>query len=141
MQVTKLNQNTNYIFYNRGIWGGIQIDKAEKMMSAMYEMTGGDEGREVSNNRCFFRSTTGNFRTNNRLKNLKHLESGPVRDVVRRSGCEYFDIAFVTEEFSRMEKNSYQQNSTFWDEVHYTPWVYEELNNLLLNVLCNTQDF
>ena len=135
------HQDTNYIFYNRGIWGAIQIDKAEKMMSAMYEMTGGDEGRRVSNNRCFFRSTTANFQTNTELKHLKDLESGPVRDIVRRSGCEYFDISFVTEEFSRIEDKSYEQRSTFLDQVHYTPWVYEELNNLLLNVLCNSHDF
>jgi hypothetical protein len=25
----------------------------------------------------------------------------------------------------------------FCQQVHYHPWVYEELNNLLLNVLCN----
>ena len=24
----------------------------------------------------------------------------------------------------------------YWDKVHFQPWVYEELNNLLLNVLC-----
>lgn len=31
-----------------------------------------------------------------------------------------------------------EYNSIFWDSVHYMPWVYEELNNLLLNMLCNT---
>jgi hypothetical protein len=28
----------------------------------------------------------------------------------------------------------------FWDDMHFQPWVYKELNNLMLNVLCNAQD-
>jgi phospholipase/lecithinase/hemolysin len=30
-----------------------------------------------------------------------------------------------------------EKKFVFWDSVHYTPWVYEALNNVLLNVLCN----
>jgi len=128
------HQNTNYIFYNRGIWGGIQIEKAKIMMSAMYQMIGGDVGRIVSNNRCFFRSTTGSSKS----KRLDNLESGPVRNVVYNAGCEYFDVAHVTAEFSKINKKNSEHKNIFWDGSHYLPWVYEELNNLLLNVLCNT---
>lgn len=128
------HQNTNYIFYNRGIWGGIQIEKAKKMMSAIYQMIGGDLGRKVSNNRCFFRSTTGSSKS----KRLDNLEYGPVRNVVYNSGCEYFDVAHVTAEFSKINKKNSEHRNIFWEGSHYVPWVYEELNNLLLNVLCNT---
>ena len=71
-------------------------------------------------------------------------------DVVRRSafdaGCEYLDATHLTKEFGTMMYNSYgsktntfEYDQIFWDSLHYQPWVYEELNNLLLNIMCNAQ--
>ncbi|GFH53256.1 hypothetical protein CTEN210_09732 [Chaetoceros tenuissimus] len=134
---------TNYVFYNRGLWGKIPIAKAHVMLVALNALTGGDENQS---NRCFFRSTTGSERS--RDSNLEKIEYGFVRDIAYDAGCEYFDIAHVTDEFSRMlfrfpkpprSRLSYEYSSIFWDAVHYVPWVYEELNNLMLNMLCNSQ--
>jgi hypothetical protein len=71
-------------------------------------------------------------------------------DVVRKvsfgAGCEYLDVSHITAEFTTMlfthpaKKNEYEYKTIFWDSVHYQPWVYEELNNLQLNVLCNAQN-
>jgi hypothetical protein len=32
-----------------------------------------------------------------------------------------------------------ERHNVFFDDVHYQPWLYEEFNNLWLNVLCNTK--
>lgn len=135
--------DTNYVFYNRGLWGKIPIAKAKMMMVALNALTGGDENQS---NRCFFRSTTGSERS--RDNNIEKIEYGAVRKIAYAAGCEYFDIAHITDEFSRMlfkhpkpprSRLSNEYSSIFWDAVHYVPWVYEELNNLMLNMLCNSQ--
>ena len=104
-----------------------------------------DNDKKESPNRCFFKSTTACQRT--RDKNLVSVEYGPIRAASYAAGCEYFDAAHLTDEFSMMlypdyykegpENLIWEHNNIFWDSAHYQPWVYEELNNLLLNVLCN----
>ena len=70
---------------------------------------------------------------------MYNWESGPVRNVTLEAGCEYFDVAHVTEEFSRLGEDDPDFKNVFWDRVHYVPWVYEEINNLMLNLLCNAR--
>ena len=136
----------NYVFYNRGLWGSIQYQKAQEMLASIYEMT--EEGRtyeQSKSNRCFYRSTTGCQRSRDENE-IEMMEYGPVRLAAYEAGCEYFDIAHITDEFSRLlfthpappRNVQFEFSTIFWDAVHYLPWVYEELNNLLLNVLCNT---
>jgi hypothetical protein len=149
----------NYVFYNRGLWGQIQEDKAKKMMESLHNITstrtrtsirtGGNE-HENQNNRCFFRSTTGCQRT--RENDLASWEYGSIRNASYAAGCEYLDIAHLTKEFSTMvyeheddeheedEDEEFKYTNVFWDSVHYQPWVYEELNNVMLNVLCNAKN-
>ena len=42
------NPDVDYVFYNRGIWGALQPEKAVQMLSAMSRMS----------NRCFYKTTT-----------------------------------------------------------------------------------
>lgn len=110
------------------------------MMTSFHDLTGGNDNQT---NRCFFRSTTGCGRT--RDNNLDRMEYGPVRKASYAAGCEYFDVLHLTDEFSMMlflhpappRNLMFEYKTIFWDSVHYQPWVYEELNNMLLNVLCN----
>jgi hypothetical protein len=115
------HQNTNYIFYNRGLWGALQADKANSMMEAIQNMTG---GKDVVTHRCFFKSTTGCHRS--RQNNLDSVEYGHVRTATYSSGCEYFDVAHATEEFSNfvfdpkpppMLVNEFKH--VFWDSLHF----------------------
>jgi len=53
------------------------------------------------------------------------------------AGCEYCDVDHLTEALGRDDPNG-SLFGAFTDTVHFQPWVYEELNNVLLNVLCNT---
>ena len=102
----------------------------------------GDGDSDITN-RCFYKSTTGCLRS---LEDgIGNHEFGAVRVATFDAGCEYMDAAHLTEEFSQFlyahpppPRNVMSEHDTiFWDLVHYQPWVYEELNNLLLNVLCN----
>ncbi len=120
------NPHVDYVFYNRGIWGALQPEKAEQTMNSMSQMS----------NRCFYKTTTASQWIQG--KNLTSHEDGPVRKAATDAGCEFYDVGHVTEEFGRT-MNSSEHASVFWDGGHYVPWVYEELNNLLLNILCDKQ--
>jgi hypothetical protein len=64
--------------------------------------------------------------------------------------CESFDLSHVTSDFVDLLGTEYcRQNNATWnpksryemtdvyiDRVHFQPWVYEEFNQILLNVLC-----
>jgi hypothetical protein len=71
-------------------------------------------------------------------RNMTSHEDGPVRKAATDAGCNFYDVGHVTEEFGHM-KSPEHDAGVFWDGSHYVPWVYEELNNLLLNILCNNQ--
>mmetsp|Transcript_54121 Transcript_54121/g.114988 ORF Transcript_54121/g.114988 Transcript_54121/m.114988 type:complete len:460 (-) Transcript_54121:207-1586(-) len=132
---------TNYVLYNRGLWGRINQNTVKDVMELMYNFTG---GKESMANRCFFRSTTGCERT--RSNGINNYEYTTVRRATYDGGCEYVDVAHLTEEFSTLfynhpppARSGLEYGSVFWDAVHYQPWVYEELNQVLLNILCNSQ--
>ena len=94
-------------------------------------------------NRCFYKSTTGCARS--RDDGINDHEYDAVRKATFQAGCEYMDVAHLTEEFAQFlyshpmpPRNVMSEYLTvFWDSVHYQPWVYEELNNSLLNVFFN----
>lgn len=126
--------DTNFVFYNRGLWGKLQEDKANSMMALLHNFT---------SDRCFFKSTTSCGRT---IQNdLFKWEEGPIRRAAFNNGCEFMDVGHLTKEFSTLffahpqppRNLMFEYHSVFWDAVHYQPWVYEELNNMLLNIMCN----
>jgi hypothetical protein len=115
------HQNTSYIFYNRGLWGAIEMPKASMMMDALADMIGGNK---TSSNRCFYKSTTGCDKS--REENIGALEYSYVRKAAYYAGCEYFDVAHLTDEFSTFHyKHPYpprtmtEYRHIFWDSVHY----------------------
>jgi hypothetical protein len=127
--------------YNKGLWGAVSKETLDRVMPALYNFTGGEDGR------CFFRSTTGSAKS---LKaNLEEHERGLVQSLTHQHGCNFLDFGRLTEDFARIEYREGQvdrasasfllqeRNSIYWDNVHFMPWVYEELNNMQLNVLCN----
>ena len=127
----KQYQKTNFIIYNRGLWGTLPDTKAETMMEAMHDMKG---GKYAISNRCFFRSTTGSDRS--REKNINSHEYRTVRNIALNAGCEYFDIAHITEEFSEfvyMLKPlfSREYRHIFWDGVHYVSLRFSLMLSLL----------
>ena len=135
--------DTDYAFYNRGLWGQLPKDRAKIMMESMYKLSG---GKEKQQNRCFYRSTTSCERMTK--KDMGSYERNTIRSIAHIASCEFLDYNHITEAFGQFayahpkpDRNlDHERGSVFWDSVHYQPWVYEELNNLLLNVLCNVND-
>lgn len=125
--------------YNRGLWGVLDNkEKVKNITKAMYGFSGGQNGR------CLFRSTTGRF------SQTREAESHLVKESTLKAGCGFFDLAHLLEDFndllmlhpppppSTFGSVIHEERSTiYWDAVHFQPWVYEETNNMLLNVLCN----
>jgi hypothetical protein len=114
----------NITIYNRGLWGVLKKGPASKIMPLLFDFAGGESGR------CFFKTTTASTR-----KSTIYAERSHVRDETLKAGCSFLDIAHVTGIFASLQP--VERTFVFWDAVHYLPWVYEELNNVLLNVLCN----
>lgn len=128
--------------FNRGLWGVLSKSRASIVMPRLYNWTG-EKGR------CFFKSTTG---SGSSTTSLLEQERGAVRTETFLSGCSYLDIGHVTADFASVShshpqppkqkggkiSNFEERNSLYWDYVHFSPWVYEELNNVLLNILCNS---
>jgi len=141
-------ENIDYAFYNRGIWGPVQLNKTQSIMASLRRITKGrrQPGRQTKNNsnepRCFYKSTTAS-NSGHEAKN-EVWESGPIRNATRNAGCEYFDVHHLTKDFLKPPWREHSNQafidgtSAFTDLVHFQPWVYEELNNMLLNVLCNS---
>jgi hypothetical protein len=122
--------------YNRGIWGRLSETRAQAIMPALYDWVGrNDEGvpaatadtREAAaltttttktKGRCFFRSTTGNYRS---AKNdFFKWELQKVRPIAYTAGCEYIDFAYLTEGFATLEYNDRdgtERKSVFTDSV------------------------
>jgi hypothetical protein len=110
----------------------------------MYEWTGSGQGR------CFFKGTTGSDRDTPRTREHEYRT---IQNIAVKSGCSFVDLGHVTSEFAplyfmrqrprRQEGGAVfegrEHELVYWDSVHYLPWVYEELNNFLLNVMCNNK--
>lgn len=139
-------------FYNRGLWGKITDNRAKQMMKLLHDFTNhpssssqdvDNSGDDLSRSRCFFRTTSGCSRSLDD-GHMEH-EYNVARKAAYSVGCEYMDNGHLTHEFALLlfahpqpPRNVMAEYLTvFWDSVHYQPWVYEELNNLMLNVLCN----
>ena len=131
--------------YNRGLWGVLGNETKNKILfDNLHTFSKGEQGR------CFFRSTTG------RLDKTLTTERDKVRKVALGAGCGYLDNAHLVEDFSEILfqhpappkqmiggrqtiVSAEERKLIFWDSVHFQPWVYEELNNMQLNVLCNPE--
>jgi hypothetical protein len=136
--------DVDIVIYNRGLWGVLTKDRAEKIMPLLYDWTG-------ENGRCFFRTTTASPDSD--------VYREPERTYVKRAtfsaGCSTLDFAHLTREFESLPFahprppkqqdgtiwNYRERDDVYWDYVHFLPWVYEELNNMLLNVLCNSKKY
>ena len=137
--------NVDIVMYNRGLWGMLNKDQADIIMPLLHHFAGGESGR------CFFKTTTTSPHAE---RSFPHEEVKTIRDATIKAGCGIFDASHLTKEFYGLpqmhppppkQENGkmwyYREwSSVFWDALHFNPWVYEELNNVFLNVLCNTKN-
>lgn len=127
----------NISLYNRGIWGAIAKERAELLMPMFHNFSGGDQGR------CYFQASTGRFDW------TQQAERTHVNDAAQKAGCGFIDLGHLVEDFNQLVNRfpdapdqeygnaQDERHFVYTDVVHFQPWVYEELNNMLLNVLCN----
>jgi hypothetical protein len=147
-----LPSQPNVVLYNRGHWGKLSKERSKTIMPVLYDWvhqqadssvgtdSSSSSSHSHSNARCFFKSTTassGSMRENHAERELREVR-------LHEAGCSYLDYAYLTQPFAAMPETKDwrehgERGAVFWDAVHYMPWVYEELNQVLLNVLCNTQ--
>jgi hypothetical protein len=129
----------DYAIYNRAIWGDMLPERSKHVLPLLYNYSGGTNGR------CFYRTTV--------MRRKRNPEMQYVRADTLASGCSFFDFAGISEHFMDLQANSDQhlgaeewadmkpeheeRYSVFSDDHHYQPWLYEEYNNLWLNVVCN----
>jgi hypothetical protein len=127
--------------YNRGLWGILGKERAQVTMPVLREFVG--EGR------CFYRTITAAPCYYDR--NLPNREMMTMKEATFKAGCGMLDFAHLTKEFNLLGYhrdgppkqdhgtiwNYREWEDIYWDNAHFNPWVYEELNNVLLNVLCN----
>lgn len=128
----------DYAIYNRGLWGLLTQERAKRVMPLFRDLITAT-GKVEHESRCFFKSTTGSARTSRR--SIKR-ERGPIQQETKSAGCSYLDFAQLTSEFGKIpdkEGAFPERKAIYIDEIHFRPWVYEELNNVLLNVICNSK--
>jgi hypothetical protein len=120
-------------------------DQVDTIMPLLHHFAGGERGR------CFFKTTTTSPHAE---RSFPHEEVKTIRDATIKAGCGIFDASHLTKDFYGLRKmhpqppkqengklwNYREWSSVFWDAKHFTPWVYEELNNMFLNVLCNAKN-
>ena len=130
----------NIAIYNRGLWGKLAPERAQRIFPALFNWTGGTSGR------CLFKSTTASGRdTDQHL--LQHENQPSIRNEAVNAGCSFLDYGHITSDFANLYwafplppgGGGIERTDVYWDAVHFQPWVYEELNNVLLNVLCNAK--
>jgi hypothetical protein len=95
---------------------------------------------------CYFKSTTA-FANFDHEFQMSRGETG-IRAIANASGCSNYNAHHLTAEFDPVNK-TYQMKqkgwrkkrlNVYWDAYHFQPWVYHELNNALLNMLCTMDD-
>ena len=134
--------------YNRGAWGWVPAahEHVQKVMSGLFRVTKKHGGK------CFWKGTTAapfgnNMNEGNHWQAVTFWEKEQrLRTTAYGAGCGVYDLAHVTKEFQKFEWvgdfgrpsccGESEGSNVFWDSVHFRPWVYEEFNNILLNVLC-----
>jgi len=137
--------DVDIVMYNRGLRGMLTEDQVDTIMPLLHHFAGGERGR------CFFKTTTA---SPDSKRGFRDEEMKTVRDATIQSGCGIFDASHLTKAFYGLRQmhpqppkqengklwNYREWSSVFWDANHFTPWVYEELNNMFLNVLCNAKN-
>jgi hypothetical protein len=145
--------DVNIALINRGLWTEIPTNATAMtiIFKKLSQMIAKNSGR------CFWKGTTvpmepkmtellGYFPT---ADNFTLLER-PIRHLSHRHMCESFDLSHVTSDFVDMlgtdyclknnatwnSRSRYKMTDVYIDRVHFQPWVYEEFNQILLNILC-----
>ena len=132
--------------FNQGLWGRIPVNlpNVSATFEGLFNVTQKHKGK------CFWKGTTAAFSGATPVA-LSMPETFPTAELAVRNsayahGCGVYDLSHVTKEFTNFQWNGdigrpkccgdSEMMNVYWDAVHFLPWVYEEFNQILLNVLC-----
>jgi hypothetical protein len=132
--------------FNQGLWGHVptNLKNVSAIFKGLFSLT------QKHNGKCFWKGTTAGFNgavsaVHQTPETFPTAERG-VQDAAYSNGCGVFDLSRVTKDFTSFAWNGdigrpkccgdSEMMNVYWDAVHFQPWVYEEFNQILLNVLC-----
>eukprot|EP00980_Cylindrotheca_fusiformis_P016585 scaffold4973_cov135-Cylindrotheca_fusiformis.AAC.3 len=115
----------DHVIYNRGLWGGFPLNRARKLFARMKGWA-----RET----CYYKSTTAGSGAIHRP--IFSSKEAQIRQAAEEAGCRNYHLHHLTGQFAHLDHEKDGRDDIFVDEIHYQPWVYHELNNVLLNMLC-----
>ena len=134
--------------FNTGLWtGGFPAPAIiQPVMKDLFEFT--QSGSKKGVGKCFWKGLSPSWR-------VGHLSGypdafgamdQPFRRLAYQAGCGVFDVSHVTKSFASFSWEGdvgrasccgeKEMRMVYFDAAHFQPWVNEELNNILLNVLC-----
>jgi len=151
--------------YNRGLWGPLQPEIAATVLPQLYTFSGGDRGkcyyrtttgklkdtlpreRNELRSSVIFKAGCGYMDFAHLLQDFGALTffHPPPPPQAHFNGKEVTQAQQRKLAHGNLGKNPHtisildERRTVFWDAVHFQPWVYEELNNIMLNILCNGQ--
>ena len=119
LQILKLDNATDVVIYNRGVWGALKENETLPLLTvtALHNFS----------KTCYYKMMTSNI---DRGPHVDPKESSYVKDAVLQAGCHWFDMAHLTAEFGKIPyKNvpssvTMERDTIFVDEHHYVSWVY-----------------
>jgi hypothetical protein len=149
--------DVNIALVNRGLWATLPTNTTT--MAVIFKKL--SQIIQKNSGRCFWKGTTLPMEPK-MTELLGYSPSSPtnftllerhIRSLSHHYHCESYDLSHVTSAFVEMlgteeyssknnvtwsggAKSRYEITDVYIDRVHFQPWVYEEFNQILLNVLC-----
>jgi hypothetical protein len=138
-------EQTAVLLWNDGIWGSESPEIIRDNLERLASIVGAD-------GQVLYKTTTVTHLASHEEAGWKNVDKA-AREVVQKliskwvgsypgrtaggSRVGLYDAAQATSDFARLkDKTTTEYTEHYWDAVHYQPWVYNELNKLLLNQIC-----
>ena len=151
----KVVPDVDIALFNRGLWAGwpMDIKESTSVFQSLYQLA------TIQNaGTCYWKGTTpsraGGMSEFDLYPHTFARREAEVRHNAYVEGCGVYDVSHVTQQFASMHwegdvgrrsifpdkiPNDYgerEHKNVYMDASHFEPWVSEELNQVLLNVLC-----
>jgi hypothetical protein len=122
------------VLWNSGFWGKFKTEKDAKFLKESLLSMKKSVG---TSGRIFYKTTTTCLLSSMNRVN-PHEYDQIARKVVpslEEHGISLYDTNKITAPFKQIDVEDPIFNKIYWDAVHFQPYVYEELNNVLLHKL------
>jgi hypothetical protein len=141
---THIIPDVDIAIFNAALWTGgrADVNLVKPILNALFNFTQSHNKK----GKCYWKGMAPSKAENMFTPSAFDAHEDDVRNVAYGAGCGVFDVTHVTKDFAPfMWSGDVGRNkccgekelfNVYFDSVHFQPWVNEELNNILLNVLC-----